>query len=83
MGRLEKVSREVVSHLRPIVQTCQESVPSLGNSRCKCLEVGMALPHLAKSKASVAGSTNKVGRGEVQVRETGRGQIMGGFVTVF
>lgn len=37
------IKREVTSHLRPAMRMRQESVPSVGNSRGRCLEVGMGL----------------------------------------
>lgn len=66
--------REVTSHLRPAKKMCQDSVPSLGNSMCKCLEVDMSVS-LQKERGQSGWACGQGLRGEVKVREAGRGQV--------
>lgn len=71
MGRFRKdLGREVNSHQRPVVPTCQES-PSMRHSRWKLVEAGMSLSRGGDSKASEpGGSMNQVGLSEIGVMET-------------
>lgn len=60
----------MTSHLRLAGHMSQDSVPSRGKKRCKCLEVGMSVSCCGNSKASAAGPMNKVGLGEIGDMET-------------
>lgn len=44
------IEREVTSHLRPATEKCQDSAPSIGNSRCKRLAGGTSLSCSERSR---------------------------------